>query len=251
MLVPDGLAMAVENLPAQTDDHPAYILYTSGSTGRPKGVIVSKAAFANYCDWAAKFYCAGKQLTFALFTSIGFDLTVTSLFVPLMTGGQVRIYPEALSAAELSVIDVVKENKADIVKLTPAHLTLLQDQDCSQSRIQQFVVGGEDFKTALARHMQQALGKGLLQHNEYGPTEATVGCIVHTYDQHQDTGESVPIGFPVAGMTALLLNEHLCEQPDGVIGELYLTGPSLADGYWRQPDLSTERFVPNPFCPPI
>lgn len=263
--LPDGVArLLVANLiaklgqpdtplpqPDQDAASPAYILYTSGSTGRPKGVVVSAQAFANYCHWAGDFYCGGRQLTFALFTSIGFDLTVTSLFVPLMTGGQIRIYPEASTSAELSVLDVLKDNRSDVVKLTPAHLALLQDQDCSKSKIGQFVVGGEDFKTELARNIDRVFDGRVLMHNEYGPTEATVGCIVHTYDATEDTSESVPIGFPVADTLALVLNEQLSKQPAGVIGELYLAGPSVANGYWQQPDLTRQRFIENPFSSPL
>lgn len=263
--LPDGVSKyLVEDLILKTDqaeeapdpilsqfepagESPAYILYTSGSTGRPKGVVVSTEAFANYCHWAGGFYCGDRQLTFALFTSIGFDLTITSLFVPLMTGGQIRIYPEASTSAELSVLEVLKDNQSDIVKLTPAHLALLQDQDCSDSRIGQFIVGGEDFKTELARNIDRVFAGRVLMHNEYGPTEATVGCIVHTYDAAEDTSESVPIGFAVAGMKALLLNDQLSKQPVGVVGELYLAGPSVANGYWQQTALTDERFIANPF----
>ena len=228
-------------------DSPAYVLYTSGSTGQPKGVVVSRAAFYNYCRWAADFYDRNRALTFPLFTSIGFDLTVTSMFVPLMTGGSIRVYPESDAAAELALLDVMADDAVDIVKLTPAHLALLQGQDFSHSRVGQFVVGGEDFKRELARNIHQSFAGKVCMHNEYGPTEATVGCIVHTYDEKVDIGQSVLIGKPVAGMSAYLLNSHQQAQPQGVVGELYLAGPSLADGYWQRTDLSVEKFIDDPF----
>ncbi len=222
-----------------SSDTTAYILYTSGSTGKPKGVVISRSAMANYCSWATTYYSDNQCLTFPLFTAIGFDLTVTSIFVPLLTGGQIRVYPVLDNNVDNSLQDVLSENLVDIIKLTPSHLAMMQNQDWSESRVKQLIVGGEDLKCNLAQNIHQSFKGRICIHNEYGPTEATVGCIVHRFDSEKDTVGSVPIGQPVAAMKALVLNAACQIQPEGVTGTLYLTGPSLADGYLHHSASST------------
>lgn len=228
-------------------DGTAYILYTSGSSGTPKGVMVTHAAMENYCNWAAAFYCDGNRLTFPLFTSIGFDLTVTSIFLPLITGGQIRVYENQHTAFDESLLQILDDDQVDIIKLTPSHLSLLQGKNLSSSRVSQLIVGGEDLKTELARRVHDAFSGHIKIHNEYGPTEATVGCIVHTYDPDADKSGSVPIGKPIAATEVLVLNDAFQLQPIGVPGNLYLAGPSLAKGYWGREDLTNERFLQHPF----
>ncbi|MBT8193600.1 MAG: amino acid adenylation domain-containing protein [Acidimicrobiia bacterium] len=218
----------------------AYILYTSGSTGEPKGVMVERGSLVNYISWAAGFY--GPGLTFPLFTPLTFDLTITSIFVPLASGGSIVAYPSTTEAADLAVLEVFGEDEVDIVKLTPSHLALLADRDLAGSRIRQLILGGEDLPTATAARIHASAGGAIRIHNEYGPTEATVGCIVHTYDPATDQGVSVPIGRPIAGMRAYVLDSAARPVPMGVPGELWLAGTGLARGYVGKPDLTETRF---------
>ena len=223
-------------------DDPAYILFTSGSTGRPKGVVVSHRGIVNYLCWARTKYVQGRSLTFPFFSPIKFDLTLTSIFLPLVSGGTVIVYPSRMEHAELAVLDVIDDNRVDIVKLTPSHLTLIRDRDLSGSRIRQLILGGENLRSDVARHVLDRLGDAVL-HNEYGPTEASVGCVVHTFDPNQDKQASVPIGTAINGMAAWVLNEQMQPCPAGVPGEMYLSGVGLAIGYHDRPDLTTDRFV--------
>ena len=221
----------------------AYVLYTSGSTGEPKGVMVEHGALSNYVFWASEFYDRGRGLTFPLFTPLTFDLTVTSIFVPLVSGGSIRVYGETSTKADVAVHDVFEEDVVDIVKLTPSHLALLPDDMREERRISQLILGGEDLTAAVARRAQRRLGDRVLIHNEYGPTEATVGCILHTYDPAADTAGSVPIGQPIAGMRAYVLDAAGHPVPFGVPGELHVAGPSLARGYLGKPELTAARFT--------
>jgi amino acid adenylation domain-containing protein len=231
---------------APTPEDLAYVLFTSGSTGTPKGVMIERRSLANYISWAREFYGGGKALTFPLFTPLTFDLTITSVFVPLTSGGAVRVYPEPPTGADLTVLDVFADDAVDIVKLTPSHLALLGSEQRSGRRITQLILGGEDLTTASARRTSGLFAEEVSIHNEYGPTEATVGCIIHTYDPLLDTSGSVPIGRPIAHMGALVLDAGGHPVPFGVAGELWVSGVGVARGYVNREDLTTQRFRPDP-----
>jgi len=223
----------------------AYLLYTSGSTGRPKGVAIEHGSVANYVQWAIGKYVRGRILSFPLFSPLAFDLTVTSVFVPLLSGGQVVIYPEGEDPIDLSLQRIFQENVVDVIKLTPSHLSLVQGLPIG-SRVKTLILGGEDLKSDLAADIA-ANSENLLEiYNEYGPTEATVGCMIHQFDS-ADTAASMPIGRPAAGAEIYLLDEspsgRLQLTPEGGIGEIYIGGPGLARGYANRDALTAERFV--------
>jgi len=221
----------------------AYIIYTSGSTGKPKGVMIEHRSLVNYIWWANKRYSRGERLTWPLFSSLAFDLTVTSIFTPLISGGRMVVYHEDPGVHSTAVFKVFEDNQADIVKLTPAHLAMIKDMNLRTFKVRKFILGGEDFKTKLAREITQKFGRPVELYNEYGPTEATVGCMTHCYDVETDLGLSVPIGIPAANEGIYVLDEDYRPVAPGVIGEMYLAGDGLARGYFNRPDLTAERFV--------
>jgi amino acid adenylation domain-containing protein len=227
----------------------AYLMYTSGSSGRPKGVLVEHAGLADYLQWASRQYVRGDRLTFPLFTSLAFDLTVTSLFLPLITGGTLEIYPEPDGPVDTALMDVVRADAVDFIKLTPSHLSLLRRVGLEGSRIRRMVVGGEDLKTSLAAAIHSQLQDRVELHNEYGPTEAVVGCVAHRYDPETDTAASVPIGAPAGHVRVEILNEAQSPVPQGVPGELWISRYGLARGYHREEKLTAERFPPDPQRP--
>ena len=234
---------------AANPDLPAYLIYTSGSTGQPKGVTLTHANLMHYISWAKTHYVQSRRLSFPLFSPLGFDLTVTSIFLPLVTGGQIVVYPETDRQADLALLNVVEDNLVDIIKLTPSHLALLSGHQLKASRVKQLILGGEDLRCSVAAEAMRVFGDDLQIHNEYGPTEATVGCIVHTYDPASDKQGSVPIGKPIHDMHAHVLNDELQFVPQGVVGELFLAGKGTASGYWRRPELNAERFLKHPLDP--
>lgn len=225
----------------------AYVLYTSGSTGNPKGVLISNRGLTNYTFWAKDYYDFSNKSAFALFTSIGFDLTITSTFLPLVSGGRIVVYKENTSGPDTSVLKVIKDNLVDTIKLTPSHLTLFKDRDLSNSAIEKIIVGGEDFKVSLGKDIKKSFGKRVRIFNEYGPTEATVGCIVSEFIPENHKDSSIPIGKSISNMHAYILDEYQNLVPHGVIGALYLSGASLANGYLDLKELTSEKFVDNPF----
>ena len=227
-------------------DSLAYVLYTSGSTGQPKGVEVTHGSLADYVAWAARRYALGERLTWPLFTSPAFDLTLSSIFVPLASAGTIVIYPDELGASALVVRRVFEDNQADVVKLTPSHLGLVRDLDLSRSRVRRLIVGGEDFTRAAALAVDSALGGRAEILNEYGPTEATVACMLHRFDRATDVRPSVPIGRPADNARIHVLGADGNPVPRGVSGEICIGGPRVARGYRRRPDLTARAFVSDP-----
>src|SRR3989454_630158 len=198
----------------------AYVIYTSGSTGTPKGVMIEHRSLVNYIWWAKDQYSRGERLVWPLFSSLAFDLTVTSIFTPLISGGVIVVVREDPGMPGMAIFKVIADGGVDIVKLTPAHLAMIKDMNLRATRIRKLIVGGEDFKTELARQITQNFGRPVEIYNEYGPTEATVGCMIHRYDVEQDRALSVPIGIPAANAGVYVLDEQLRPVPTGVIGEI-------------------------------
>ncbi|MEA5361540.1 amino acid adenylation domain-containing protein [Amycolatopsis sp., V23-08] len=207
---------STENPPAA--DGIAYVIYTSGSTGRPKGVQVGHRALATYLAWAREAYpsLSGRAL---LHTSASFDLTVTTLLGPLTAGGS-----------------LVDSGRPDFVKATPTHLAVLPEESYPTGDL---VLGGEALMGEVVR------GFAATVTNEYGPTEATVGCVAHRLDGPVDG--PVPIGRPISGTRVYVLDDRLRPVPPGVAGQLFLAGAQLADGYLGLPELTAERFPDGPF----
>lgn len=224
----------------------AYVIYTSGSTGQPKGVQISQRALVNYLSWCREVYVRDEEVSFALYSSLAFDLTVTSLFTPLLTGNRLIIYGRS---DQFAVQRIVQDNLVDVLKLTPSHLALIKDLDNRNSNIKRLIVGGESLTTELAAQVHQSFGGKIEVLNEYGPTEATVGCMLYRFDPQRDQRSTVPIGRPAANVQIYVLDEHLNPTPENVSGELYISGAGLADGYVNRAELTAEKFISNPFVP--
>jgi amino acid adenylation domain-containing protein len=224
----------------------AYIIYTSGSTGKPKGVMITHRALINYLAWCGKVYplTAGTLLH----SPIAFDLTITSLFAPLLAGQRVVLLPEKQGVETLGSL-LKTYGTFSLIKLTPSHLELLKQYLSAEElahATQALIIGGEAlFAESLTPWRTHAPATRLI--NEYGPTEATVGCSFYEIQEADPFTGSVPIGRPIANMQLYLLDHRLAPVPIGVVGEVYIGGPGLARGYFNCPDLTAERFIPNPF----
>ncbi|WP_193564100.1 non-ribosomal peptide synthetase, partial [Streptomyces sp. L-9-10] len=224
----------------------AYVIYTSGSTGRPKGVVVPHSGLTNYLRWCEGSY-PGIRGGAILHSSVSFDLTVTTLFAPLAVGGTVYV-----SALEDIDPDLWADGRPapTFIKATPSHLPLLESLPDEVLARGDLVVGGEQLLgEALAPWRARHRGASVV--NEYGPTEATVGCVVHTVGPDDtDPVGAVLIGRPSWNMRGHVLDGLLRPVPVGVPGELYLAGEQLARGYLGRPGLTAERFVADPYGAP-
>lgn len=225
-------------------DDLVYVIYTSGSTGKPKGVMIEHRGLSNYVWWAKKEYFGDEKGAMALYSSISFDLTVTSIFTPLISGNKVVIYSN--DESEYVLFKILRENKVTVLKLTPAHLSLIKDMDNSSSNIKRLIIGGEDLKRNLAEKVHKSFNTDIEIYNEYGPTETVVGCMIYKYNE-EDKGLSVPIGYPIDNTQIYILDSHLNVVPSGISGELYIGGNGVARGYLNREDLTEDRFIPNPY----
>src|SRR6185369_9852578 len=227
--------------------HPAYVIYTSGSTGQPKGVIVTREGLSNYLQWAIAEYRVGARGALA-HSSIAFDLTVTTVFLPLLRGGRI-----AMSGGDdLEMLSQLASrlDEFDLLKITPSHLDFISppSERLPSGWDGVVVVGGE----ALTYERLQAWRAGSPSArivNEYGPTETVVGCVTYEVGSQDPASGRVPIGKPIWNTQVLVLDAMLQPSPAGVLGELYIAGAGLGRGYLNRPHATAERFVANPYGP--
>ncbi|MFE6763990.1 amino acid adenylation domain-containing protein [Streptomyces sp. NPDC057689] len=230
-------------------DRLAYVIFTSGSTGTPKGVEVPHRGLVNHVAWAARELASRGTGGAPLFSSVAFDLVVPNLWAPLVAGQAVHTVSGSVDMADLGA-HLLAQGPYSFIKLTPGHLEVLGhqlDPAAVSSLAGVVVVAGEALSGEVAARWQAALGEGRLI-NEYGPTEASVGTCVHPVTAGQPT-EVVPIGAPLPNMTMYVLDGLLQPVPVGVAGELYVGGTGVARGYAGCPDLTAERFLPDPYGP--
>ncbi|MYV67026.1 amino acid adenylation domain-containing protein, partial [Streptomyces sp. SID2131] len=222
--------------------HPVYVIFTSGSTGRPKGVVVEHRSVGAYLERARVVYgdAAGSSLAHS---SVAFDLTVTALYTPLVSGGCV-VLGDLDESAGAGVV-----GRPSFMKVTPSHLGLLEALPVSASASGTLVTGGEALVgEALAGW--RAAHPGVRVVNAYGPTEATVNCTDFRIEPGAVVGSGpVPIGRPFWNTRVYVLDSRLRPVVPGVAGELYVAGVVLARGYHGRPDLTAERFVADPYGP--
>lgn len=220
----------------------AYQIYTSGSSGQPKGVLVEHGSVVHYLDQVALHY--QPPLNSIVTTSIGFDATVTSFWYPLLNGGSCE-FP-----TEDSVTEQIRHHLAGapkLFKLTPAHLEIFSKatKKAQFDAAHCIVIGGESLTNQVLAPWQAMLPNAVFV-NEYGPTEATVGCISHCITPAEKTGHTIDIGLPLANVEAVLVNDCGAYVPNGGIGELYIGGPGLAKGYLHGSPEQNERFTKLP-----
>jgi amino acid adenylation domain-containing protein/non-ribosomal peptide synthase protein (TIGR01720 family) len=229
------------------EHRPAYVIYTSGSTGRPKGVVVHHGALSHYVRSAGARYLGATGVS-PWHAPLGFDATITAVWVPLAFGGAVTVVPgEDPADSVQSLAELLSTGTpVGLLKITPAHLELLDAQTARRARIRTLVIGGDALH---ANQVRPWMGKVEQVINEYGPTETTVGVVVAEVRGDGALGSRVPIGRPLLGVQVHILDRAGSQVPSGVVGEIYLGGPQVALGYLSQPALTAACFVADPAAP--
>jgi amino acid adenylation domain-containing protein/non-ribosomal peptide synthase protein (TIGR01720 family) len=228
-----------------TAENLCYVIYTSGSTGRPKGVEIEHRGLVNYVNWSRETYPFGAKGRTPVHSSLSFDLTVTSLYGALVSGGCLELIGEQRFGLSRALGEGAEFN---VVKLTPGQLQLLnlEVKKGAAGRVAALVLGGENLLSETVKSWLE-LNPETRVFNEYGPTETVVGCCIYEFKEMADSAASVPIGRAIANTQLYILDDHRQPVPLGVAGELYIGGEGVARGYLKQPQLTAEKFVPHPF----
>ncbi|MEV6827024.1 non-ribosomal peptide synthase/polyketide synthase [Amycolatopsis sp. NPDC051102] len=228
---------------ATNPDHPAYVIHTSGSTGRPKGVVVAHRSAANLMAWAETDFrdVFRPGSTVVASTSLNFDVSVFEIFAPLMTGATVEIVRDVLALGEGEDTG----RPVGLVSGVPSAFAQLLAQGAVSVRPSTVVLAGEALTLHALHDIRKALPGSRIA-NIYGPTESTV----YATAWYHDTDRTPPIGRPIAGIRAYVLDRGMRPVPVGVPGELHLGGAGVARGYLGRPGLTAGRFVADPFGEP-
>nr|WP_314464361.1 non-ribosomal peptide synthase/polyketide synthase [uncultured Clostridium sp.] len=234
-------------------DSDIYVIYTSGSTGKPKGVVVKDGNLVNYITWFMDTAKIGRQDKTLLMSSYAFDLGYTSLFSSLIAGAELHLAKKEDYTNSKKSWEYIKENGITYIKMTPSLFHVMVHDPCFEKEggqtLRLLVLGGEKIIFA---DVDKFLSKNedCLIMNHYGPTETTIGAAANVFDHDKmrECGERNIIGRPIHNMRCYVMDEGRNLQPEGVYGELYLSGDGVAGGYLHQPDLTKERFLPDPFC---
>ncbi len=226
-----GVAVAPSNV--------AYVIYTSGSTGRPKGVMVEHRQAVNFAFGMIRHWPVGPDDRVMQFASLNFDVSVLDMFVTLLSGARAVLASSETLLSPPRLADLMRERRVTFASLPPAVVNLLTGQDLPDLKV--LMPAGEALASDLVRAW---LRPGLRLVNGYGPTEDTV---IATFAELDGTVLPPPIGLPVANAQAYVLDRHLNPVPVGAVGELHMGGAGVTRGYLNAPELTEQRFVPDPF----
>jgi amino acid adenylation domain-containing protein len=246
-----GAATAAPDV-AVRGENLAYVIYTSGSTGAPKGAMNTHAGIVNRLRWMQETYALDGSDAVLQKTPLTFDVSVWELFLPLMTGARLVLARPGAHGDAAYLAQVMAAAAVTTVHFVPPMLNAFLEADASaaQRSLRRVICSGEALPAALQRRFwswREPAGRHIELHNLYGPTEAAVDVSAHAC-QPDAGASSVPIGRPIANTRLYVLDRALRPLPVGAVGQLYIAGVQLARGYLGRPDLTAERFVPDPFA---
>ncbi|HEV8197079.1 MAG TPA: amino acid adenylation domain-containing protein, partial [Gemmatimonadales bacterium] len=227
-------------------EDPVYVMFTSGSTGRPKGVVVPHRALVNHMDWALAAFPIEATDVILQRTPLGFDASIWEVWGSLLAGCPMVLADPDRDFDPHYIREMIRSHGITTLQLVPSVLNLLLELDglADCPTLRRVLSGGERLPVDLARRFHAAHDAVLI--NLYGPTEVTIDAT--SWRSHPGfSGSSIPIGRPIPNLSAYVLDSNREPRPLGIPGELYLGGLGVALGYVNRPDLTAERFLPDPF----
>lgn len=244
-------AIAEAELPAILPDDPCYVFFTSGSTGEPKGIVGRTSALAHFIDWEISTFAVDENDVVAMLTSPGFDAVLRDVFTPLCGGGRIAAVqdrniisdPEALTGW-LATADVT------LLHTTPSilrRLLALPLQRSQLPRMKRVMVAGEALLVTDVEQWFECFGDSIELVNLYGPSETTMVKMFHRISPADLQQARIPIGKPMEGCRAIVLDDAMNPVGVGAVGEIYLRTPYRSLGYCNRPELTAEAFIKNPF----
>lgn len=246
----DGCEDAV-GATTEDEDQLAYVIYTSGSTGQPKGVEISQRNLLPLLEWAEGYFNLGEHTKVLQNLSYFFDFGVFEILTTLLAGGTLHFFGRDGITDAQSYALRIREHGINTVHSTPSFFTALLAGADRLETLEVAHLGGEQLSSATADEIFNTVGERCVLYNGYGPTEASVNssifCLGRRDDRKDNGAGSVPIGKATADNSLYILDSSMNLVPVGVPGELHVGGGGVAKGYVNRPDLTAEKFVPDPF----
>ena len=227
--------------PSPNSANLAYVIYTSGSTGKPKGVQIPHRAVVNFLNSMRLTLDLTQQDVFLSVTTITFDIAALEIFGTLTVGACLTLVSRAVATDGTQLLANLADSNATVMQATPATWRLLLEAEWQGYKPLKMLCGGEALSPDLASKL---LKRGTSLWNLYGPTETTIWSTAYKVESDDN---SISIGRPIANTQIYILDSYLQPVPIGIPGELYIGGVGLANGYVNRPDLTGEKFIPNPF----
>jgi amino acid adenylation domain-containing protein len=241
----DDLGVAI------ADEDPVYLMYTSGSTGTPKGVVVRHRSLSNYVRFAAANFALSAGDRVLQFASMSFDASAQQIYATLISGATLVLRNDRMLSSPGSFLSQCARWSVTVLDLPTAYwhelvAGIVEAEAVIPATLRLVNIGGERAVPEAVLAWRRHVGTKVRLINNYGPTEATIVAVTRDLTSYSGAGE-VPIGRPVVGCTAYVLDQMRQPVPAGAVGELYLGGAGLAHGYLGRPGLTAQSFVPHPF----
>ena len=245
------IAQESEENPVSTaqPENLAYVIYTSGSTGKPKGVLIEHRQILHYVQGIRDRCDMEPGTSFAMVQPLAVDTSQTVIFPSLIFGGCLHVISEDRASDPQALGEYFCRHPIDFLKIAPSHLAALQTSSYPEQLLPRrlLIMGGEASRQDWVERLQAMACCSIVNH--YGPTETTVGVLTYRVqkDQNGHSSSTVPIGRPLPNTQAYLLDRRRQPVPVGIPGELHIGGGCVARGYLNQPELTADKFIPNPF----